>query len=96
MNSNPWGITRGVAIFGISCREASGADPAGLMRERAFTYGLLLDGDPVAEAFRVSAYPTFYILDDGGKILYRHVGVSDSFESEVTEVLEAYLKDRRP
>src|SRR5262245_20682649 len=45
---------RGVTIYGVSCREPKGADPAGLMKRRGFTYTLLLAGDKVAEAYHVT------------------------------------------
>jgi thiol-disulfide isomerase/thioredoxin len=66
---------RGVAIFGVSCREPKGADPAGLMKRRGFTYTLLLAGDKVADAYHVTSYPTFYIIGKERPHRARRLGV---------------------
>jgi peroxiredoxin len=83
---------RGVAVFGISCSEPVGADPAALMERLGLTYGLLLDGDRVAENYHVSGYPTIYVIDEDGKVLYRTSGFSEGMETTIGGVIQRHLK----
>jgi peroxiredoxin len=70
---------RGVAVMGISTWEREG-DPAHLMADRSYTYGLLLHGENVAEAYRVAGLPTVYVIDADGRILDAAVGADESTE----------------
>ena len=65
---------RGVEIIGINAWEESNA--AAYMKEKGYTYGLLLKGEAVAEAYRANTLPTVYVIGADGKIIYRGVGVS--------------------
>lgn len=84
---------RGVKVIGISCREPAHADPAKTMKDRGFTYGLLLNGDRVAQAYHVSGYPTFYAIDGEGRIIHRHSGYGKGMEEMLGSMIEAHLVD---
>jgi thiol-disulfide isomerase/thioredoxin len=60
---------RGVEIIGINAWEESNA--AAYMKEKGYTYRLLLKGDTVAEAYRANALPTIYVIGIDGRIIYR-------------------------
>lgn len=57
-----------VEIIGINVWEQ--ADPVQYMEENGYTYTLLLKGDEVAEAYMVSAIPTFYVIGPDGRVLF--------------------------
>src|SRR5437763_11559292 len=57
---------RGVVVFGISTDE-HGGDPAQLMKDRGYTYGLLLNGESIAEAYQVVGLPTVYVIGVDGR-----------------------------
>lgn len=84
---------RGVKVIGISCREPDHADPAKVMKDRGFTYGLLLNGDEIAQAYHVSGYPTFYAIDGEGRIIHRHSGYSQGMEEMLASMLQEHLDD---
>lgn len=85
---------RGLAVIGISCREPAHADPAGLMERRGYTYQLLLQGDPVAESYHVTSYPTVYVIGADGRILHRDSGYYEGLGADLAHRIEMEL-DRR-
>jgi thiol-disulfide isomerase/thioredoxin/outer membrane lipoprotein-sorting protein len=83
-----------VVIYGIDVWERKpgrpAADPVAFMKEKKFTYNLLLEGDAVAQAYRVTGVPTFYIIGTDGKIVYADAGVIS--EDTLVPVIEQALK----
>lgn len=85
-----------VAVLGVNIWERDG-DPVEFMRSRKCTFGLLLKGDGVAEAYQVSGTPTFYVIGPDGKILYAGTGYEPKTEKEIAETIQGSLsamKDR--
>jgi thiol-disulfide isomerase/thioredoxin len=80
---------KGVKIFGVNTWERDG-DPVKYMKDNNYTYGLLLEGDDVATAYKVSGIPTFYVIDRDGKIAYIGVGAGspDALETAIKKALE--------
>ena len=78
-----------VKVFGVNCMEGAGGDPAKYMRSQKFTYSLLLDGDGVADAYNVSGIPTFYVVDQQGRIAFSSVGAGS--EEGLTVIIEKLL-----
>lgn len=64
---------KGVKVFGVNCWER--ADAREYMTKSKYTYGLLLDGDKVADMYRVSGIPTFYLIDQEGKVAFAATGM---------------------
>jgi len=80
---------RPVAVFGITVNERG--DPAKYMKEMGYTYGLLLEGEQVAKAYRVKAVPVFYVIGPDGKIIYRKTGFDPDDEQKLVKVIEKAL-----
>jgi thiol-disulfide isomerase/thioredoxin len=59
---------RGVALWTINIKEDG--DPLRAMRERGLSFPLLLEGDAVANAYRVSRTPWLVVMDGRQNILY--------------------------
>jgi len=81
-----------VRVLGISCwEEQLGApnpsDPAALWRERGLGYGLLLDGNAVADRYGVTALPTLYVIDAEGVLAHVHLGFDESMEEHLAAVV---------
>jgi len=77
-----------VAIYGISTWERGG-DPAKLMTEKGYKFGLLLKGDDMSEEYKVEGVPTIYVIDPAGKIAYG--GVGDESAAELEEIIDKAL-----
>jgi peroxiredoxin len=87
---------RGVAVLGVSCWEHQmgterAAEPAALMKDKGLDYPLLLDGDEVADRYRVSAIPTLYLIDGDGEIRHVHLGHDDHMEETLASIIERSL-----
>ena len=80
---------RPVAVYGITVRESG--DPAKYMKEKGYTYGLLLKGEQVARAYRVTGIPVFYVIGPDGRILYRQAGFDPDDEEKLVTVIEKAL-----
>jgi thiol-disulfide isomerase/thioredoxin len=78
-----------VAVFGLNCWES--ADPAALMKEKGYTYGLLLKADAVAKDYGVSGIPTFYVVGRDGRIAHVSVGFDPGGEKKLGEIIKAEL-----
>lgn len=62
------------------------------IESREIAYPVLLEAEPVAEAFQVSGYPTFFIVDREGVIRCSGAGygegLEDTFRGEIKRMLE--------
>lgn len=79
---------RGVEIIGVNAWEESNA--AVYMKEKGYTYGLLLNGETIGEAYHISTLPAIYVIGRDGKIVYRG-GSADA--ENLAELLEQKLKE---
>ena len=83
---------KGVKIFGLNTWEREGNDPVKFMKDKEYTYGLLLKSDDVAKAYGVSGIPTFYIIDQKGNIAHTAVGFSPK-DKKIEETIAQLLED---
>lgn len=83
---------KGVKVFGINTWETDGNDPVQFKKDKGLTYGLLLKGDKVAEAFGVAGIPAFFVIGKDGKILYGNTGFGPAVDTAMREAIEQGLK----
>jgi thiol-disulfide isomerase/thioredoxin len=83
-----------VEVFGMNCWES--ADPERLMKEKGYTYGLLLNADSVAKDYGVSGIPTFYVIGKDGKVAYSGVGFNPQGEGALAEIVKKELAKPMP
>jgi len=76
---------KAVVVFGVSSWEKN--DPAVLMKEKHYTYGLLLRGEDITDRYGVGTLPAVYIIGADGRIVYRHEGVAKNFGSIIKKEL---------
>lgn len=81
-----------VKIFGVNTWERGG-DPVKYMKDQGFTYGLLMKGDDVASAYKVTGIPTFYLIGPDGKVMWVGVGAAPDNEQKLQEMIEKKLKE---
>ena len=66
---------RDVAILAIDCKEAPGADPAGVMSQHGCDDAiLLLGGDDVARGYGIPDCPAYIVIGTDGEVVHRHAG----------------------
>jgi len=76
-------------VYGINTWERG--DAAAFMKKNKLEYGLLLDGDTVAQAYGVRGIPTFYLIGPAGTILHASSGYDPSAEKAVATLIDAAL-----
>ncbi len=54
-------------------------------------FSVLLNGKEVAEKYGVSGFPTFFVIDKEGKVIYSTAGHDKSIQSEVEHIIEKAL-----
>jgi peroxiredoxin len=81
-----------VAVYGVNTFDRSG-DAAKVMESGRYSYGLLLGGDAIAQAYRVRGVPTLYVIGPDGKVLYAEAGGFPGQENQVREVVDKALRE---
>lgn len=80
---------KGLRVIGINPNDKKESDIAAFLAKRGVTYPVLLGGREVANDYRVSGYPTMYLIDKTGKIIFVQLG----YGKEVDAVLEDLVKN---
>ena len=79
---------RGVVVFGINSWENGNA--MALMNEKRYSYELLLNGEQIAPAYKVTTLPVVYIIGADGKVIYCHEGED---QKDLSALIEKYFKE---
>lgn len=82
---------RGVAVFGINCRDHGDVEPGKLVRDRGFSYPVILDGNKIAPQYRVMGLPAFFIIDKDGRLVHSHAGFPADAEAKLKSIIERHL-----
>ncbi|MBC7834818.1 MAG: TlpA family protein disulfide reductase [Phycisphaerales bacterium] len=75
---------KGVKVFGVNTWEKG--DAPKFMKDKGFTYGLLMKGDDVAKAYGVNGIPTFYVIGHDGKVVFHEVGKPE--DAKITKAID--------
>ena len=68
-------------------------DPRAYMREHGYTFRMVPRGQEFAAAYRVNVLPTFIVLDQRGREIYRDTGMlGDSQRAEVERLVRSQLR----
>lgn len=78
-----------VSVYGVNVWE--NGDPEAFMDDNGFTYGLLLEGDRVAEDYRVTGIPTMYVVDPQGVIAFVEVGANPDIGRLLTSAVDSLI-----
>ncbi len=76
-----------VKVWGINCWERGG-DPVEYMKKKGYTFGLLVDGDKVAEKYRLNNLPAFYVIGGDGKVAFASVGFLKDKDKEIAKAVK--------
>jgi peroxiredoxin len=82
---------RGVAIFGVNCREKGPVDAGAFVREAGYNYTVLVDSGEVAVKYRVKGIPAFFVIGPDGKILHMDSGFNAAKEAAIVALIERQL-----
>lgn len=83
---------KGVKVVGINPFDTKEDGIMEFLEKRDVNYTVLLGAKEVAKMYRVSGYPTMYLLDRQGKIIKTQVGYGEGVEEEIEEVILMHLE----
>lgn len=84
---------KGLRIIGVNPVDAQEDDIAGFLSRRGITYPVVLEAEDVADQYRVSSYPTLYLIDQAGTIVHIQKGYRKGLEGHLKGIIEKYLAD---
>ena len=82
---------KGVVILGVNTWEEKPQAAREYMTKRKFTYGCLLKGDELAQAYGVTGIPTLVIIGRDGRVAKVEVGLSDPSGGGLRKAIDAAL-----
>ncbi len=89
--------SKGVVVLGMNFEQDPAADPKKYMADNSITYGLILHGETVADKYKVPGFPTFYVINPIGEIVWGSVGfdrsTAEEHEADMSKAIEQALKE---
>src|SRR5688572_3972237 len=76
---------KGLKVIGIDPFDKIEDGIGSFLEKRGVTYEVLLGGKDVAADYRVSAYPTMYLIDRNGKVIFMLEGFGKDMENALDE-----------
>jgi thiol-disulfide isomerase/thioredoxin len=78
---------KGLTVIGIDPYDKKDDNLSSFLAKRGVTYTVLLGGKDVAKDYRVSGYPTMYLIDKNGKVIFNQVGYGKGIEYLLEKVI---------
>lgn len=82
---------KGLAVVGMNYEHAKDADAAKYMKDQRLDYELLLHAEQVVDKYKIRGFPTFFLIDPDGKILWSEVGYSPEHEKTLDKLISDQL-----
>ncbi len=88
---------KSVVVLGVSTFERRDPvnAPAAYMKEKGYTYGLLVKGDEVSRAYGIEAIPTVYVIGPDGRVAYRSTGVRPGDMDRIQKTIDQQLRAKK-
>ena len=83
--------TRGLLVMGLDSFDKNGKSLTDFLKDRNIRYPVMLDGAVTNDAYHVTRYPTLYLLDKEGRVLFSQVGVGADDEKKLDELIRQNL-----
>ncbi|HZV43785.1 MAG TPA: TlpA disulfide reductase family protein [Saprospiraceae bacterium] len=82
---------KGLRVIGIDPFDTKEDDMGTFLSKRGITYTVLMDGKDVASSYHVSGYPTMYLIDKTGKIIFVQEGYGKDVDQTLDEIIAKHL-----
>lgn len=83
---------KGLRVIGINPYDTKQNDDIDqFLKKRGINYPILLDAKDVAKDYHVSGYPTIYLIDQHGKIIFSKVGYGEGLDLELEKMIKENL-----
>ncbi|MBX3395502.1 MAG: redoxin domain-containing protein [Phycisphaerae bacterium] len=78
-----------VKFIAVHCWDPNG-DPLAFLKARKLSFDAVVRGDKIAESYKVSGLPTYYVIDADGKIIFGATGANQL--ADLAKVIEGALE----
>ncbi|MBK7231727.1 MAG: redoxin domain-containing protein [Saprospiraceae bacterium] len=78
---------KGLKIIGIDPLDENERDIADFIAKRGVNYTILVGDEKLAKEYHVKNYPTIYLLDKNGKIIYAEYGYRENLQNIIEEII---------
>jgi peroxiredoxin len=82
--------SKGLKVIGIDTKDKK-EELDNFPTERGITYTILSGDEKLARDYMVSGYPTVYLIDRNGKIVFTQAGYGKGSEEEIEEIIKRHL-----
>ena len=84
--------SRGFKVIGVSVDEGGAADVKPFVADQKIAYPIVVDPDgKLATLLNTTVIPTSIVVDRTGNIVWKHFGIVDTNDAELTRSVEAAL-----
>lgn len=80
-----------VVVMGLAVNDKPGR-PEKFFRKKGFNYMLFPKADKVNDLYKVKVYPTIYVLNKKGEVIYAHRGLKKNLYNDLKKVIDKELK----
>ena len=78
---------KGLKVIGIDPTNESGTELTPFIEKHGVNYTILVHGEEVANDYHVTGFPTIYLIDKNGKIIYTDLGYNKDLEKTIELLL---------
>ena len=83
----------GLRVIGLDPVDTKEANMKDFLDKRGVSYPVLYSNKGISDLYRVSGYPTLYLIDKNGKILHHQKGYGKKMKKELTKVIKNYFNE---
>ena len=77
-------------VVGINVDDSSAGALIAFIQQHSIKYKILPNGAEIAKFYNVHGYPTMFLIDKNGQIIYSHMGLQIDLEKHVEKALLTY------
>jgi thiol-disulfide isomerase/thioredoxin len=85
---------KGLLVVGVDNVDPKDERFYEFVKERKIAYPVAISENPLAKDFKVSSYPTLFLMDSTGKLLFTSSGFGPGSEKELDELIDSLLKGK--
>jgi peroxiredoxin len=83
--------SKGLKVVGIDPVDEKSDDIKHLISISGISYQILMDKKDVAKQYHVYSYPTTYLIDKNGTVIYSESGYADSSKNKLEQAIKSNL-----
>jgi peroxiredoxin len=85
-------FNQAVEVIGVSVEHENALNVPDFVKRKGFTYPIALDGKTISKVYKVTQFPTMYIIDKKGKIIFAGSGEDlDKKKDAIVQLIQKAL-----